>query len=93
MERNEVMYEEDGATEVAENNDETRSGSGIVGKLIGGLIVAGLAAGAVKLWKKTAPKREAKAIKKLEKKGYVIYKTEEDENCVCEAEFEDVTEK
>lgn len=93
MERNEVMYEEDGATEVAENNDETRSGSGIVGKLVGGLIVAGLAAGAVKLWKKTAPKREAKAIKKLEKKGYVIYKTEEDEDCVCEAEFEDVTEK
>lgn len=93
MERNEVMYEEEVATEVAENNDESRSGSGIVGKLVGGLIVAGLAAGAVKLWKKTAPKREAKAIKKLEKKGYVIYKTEEDEDCVCEAEFEDVTEK
>ena len=93
MENNEVMYEEEVTTEVMENNDETRSGNGIVGKVIGGLIITGLAVGAAKLWKKTAPRREARAIKKLEKKGYMINKPEDDQECVCDAEFEDVTEK
>lgn len=93
MENKEVMYEEEVVTEVTENDDETRSGNGIVGKLVGGLIITGLAVGAAKLWKKTAPRREARTIKKLEKKGYVISKPEDDEECVYDAEFEDVTEK
>lgn len=57
--------------EVAVYDEPDTSGSGCIGKLV----VGGLAIGAaVALWfHKTKDKREAKKIKKLEKKGYVIY--------------------
>ena len=62
---------------------ETSSGSGL-GKalLIVGTVVT---AGAV-LWHKTKDKREARQIKKLEKKGYVICHSDD----VVEAEESDV---
>ena len=65
-------------TEVETCNEPEKSGSGIVGKLIigGGIVAAGVAA-----WLyKTKDQREAKQISKLVKKGYVIYKPEDEED-------------
>lgn len=78
------------ATELEVYEEPVQSGNGIVGKIaVGvGLAVAGAAAF---VWHKTKDKREAKTIRKLEKKGYVIYKTQNEE--VIEAEAEVVSEQ
>lgn len=68
-------YEENENTAIsAEVHDEPieETGNGILGKVIIGLGIA-VAATAAVLYK-TKDKREAKQIKKLEKKGYVITK-------------------
>ena len=80
MNENEIMEMEN---EVEEFEDyeiqETpeRSGNGILGKIILGTVLAGGAAAAV-LIHKNRDKIEAKKIERLRKKGYVIYKPEED---------------
>lgn len=92
-----VMAEEIENNEVTElvpaeyHEEPETTGNGIVGKIaVGvGLAVAGAAAF---VWHKTKDKREAKTIRKLEKKGYVISKAIKEEPAV-EAEAEDVSEQ
>lgn len=68
--------------------DSENSGGGILGKVVFVLVAAGTAVG-VALWK-NKDKLEARRIKKLEKKGYVITKPgETEEPKIIEAEFTD----
>ena len=77
-----VTYEERENTEMEVYNDHETSGGGILGKvLVGAGIVA---AGAAALIYKNRDKLEARRIRKLEAKGYVITKPE-----VCEPEKND----
>ena len=77
-------------TEIGNTNvDSENSGGGILGKIVFGLVAAGAAAG-VALWK-NRDKLEARRIKKLEKKGYIITKpSDKDESKVIEADFTEV---
>lgn len=65
-------------TEVEDTYVEPVSNGGIsaVGAFVGGTLVAGAVGGAAWLWNKTKAKREELAVKKLEKKGYIITKAE-----------------
>lgn len=49
------------------------SGNGVVGVVIGGAVAIGAG---VFAWIKTKPKREAKQIEKLRKKGYTVIEPE-----------------
>lgn len=80
MEKNENEAVE---TEQVIEVTETSSGSGL-GKVL--LAVGSVAAVGAVLWHKTKDKREARQIKKLEKKGYVICHTDD----VIETEESDV---
>lgn len=73
-------FEEMENTEVSTINDDFEtSGGGIAGKIVvGTLAVAAVGAGAALLCKnKVKTKIEERRIKKLEKKGYVVYKPDE----------------
>lgn len=56
--------------------EAVNSGNGVLGYILGGLVVAGVTAFVAH---KTKDKLEAKKIEKLRKKGYVIYKAEEED--------------
>lgn len=66
MENNETMEVEIIETEAEEQERSHK------GKIIAGVALAAVTAGAVVLWKKTKAKRTARTIKKLEAEGYVI---------------------
>lgn len=75
---NEVMNEETYDL-VPENNEQVEEGKGsIVPIIIGGLLVSGVAAGVSLGWKKLKGKREERAIRKLEKEGYIVSMPEEE---------------
>lgn len=65
---------------------ETSGGSGIIGKLIIGAVITGAAIGITKLVRKNSSKREEKQIAKLEKKGYIVTKSDA---TVIEADFKE----
>lgn len=72
-------FEEIENTEVNyEDMEPETSDNGIVGKVMVGLVLA-VGGAAAFVWHKTADKREERAIRKLEKKGYVITKVIEDD--------------
>lgn len=75
MNENMKNFEELEVTEVEiiEEDPET-SGNGVVAKVVTTLVVGGLGAFA---WVKTKGKREARTIRNLEKKGYVVMKPED----------------
>lgn len=75
MNENMKNFEELEVTEVEiiEEDPET-SGNGVVAKVVTTLVVGGLGALA---WVKTKGKREARTIRNLEKKGYVVMKPED----------------
>lgn len=74
---NEVM--EETYDLVPENNEQVEEGNGsIVPILIGGLLVSGVAAGVSLGWKKLKGKGTERAIRKLEKEGYIVSMTEEE---------------
>lgn len=67
------------ATELvpAEYHDEPETtGNGIVGKIVVGVVAVGAGVGAL-VWHKNKAEREERAIRKLEKKGYVISKVQD----------------
>lgn len=68
------------ATKVVE--EANVSGNGVVGVVIGGAVAIGAG---VFAWIKTKPKREAKQIEKLRKKGYTVI--EPDANDVDSEDF------
>lgn len=74
MENNEAME-----VEIIEEEAEEQKGSN-KGKIIAGVALAAVTAGAVVLWKKTKAKRTARTIKKLEAEGYVIEAPEDVED-------------
>lgn len=82
--------ENDEVKEVEVCEEPVETGNGIVGKIVVGAIVAGAGVGAL-IWHKTKAKREERAIRKLEKKGYVIYKTQDEE--VIDVEPEVISEQ
>lgn len=82
--------EENETTELEVCEEPVETGNGIVGKIVVGAIVAGAGVGAL-IWHKTKAKREARAIRNLEKKGYVIYKAQDED--VIESEAEVVSEQ
>ncbi len=89
MENNEVMYEEVDTVIDAINEEPVKS-SGVLRKVAYGALFTCAAAVGAWLWKKNEPKREERAIKKLEKKGYVVYMPEADiEDDVTEDESYD----
>lgn len=72
------IYEENEVEEVYEDDDYESKGSGLsFGKIA--LIGTAIAATAAAVIYKNRDKIEARRIKKLRKKGYVVYRTEEDE--------------
>lgn len=74
---NEVMNEETYDL-VPESNEQVEEGNGsIVPIIIGGLLVSGVAAGVSLGWKKLKGKREERAIRNLEKAGYIVSMPEE----------------
>lgn len=96
----EERFEEMNNVEVDETNEETRkSNAGLIG-IGAGLVAAGVVGGIAlfrknkgKIADKKAAKQakaEAKQIEKLEKKGYVVYRTEDvveiEEECPEETE-------
>lgn len=86
---NEVMNEETYDL-VPGSNEQVEEGNGsIVPIIIGGLLVSGVAAGVSLGWKKLKGKREERAIRSLEKAGYIVSMPEEEFE---EEEFEDVVE-
>lgn len=85
----EMMTYEELNVENTEVNEETyvepkSSGISTVGAFVGGTLVAGAVGVGAWLLNKTKDKREAAVVKKLEKKGYVVYKAEEIEDAVVE---------
>jgi hypothetical protein len=79
MNENEIMemeneMEEFEDCEIQETTEN--SGNGILGKVLLGTVLAGGAVAAILY--KNRKKLEAKKIERLRKKGYVIYKPEED---------------
>lgn len=76
-------------TDVEVYEEPAKSGNGIVGKIVVGTAVAVAGVGAL-VWHKTKAKREERTIRKLEKKGYVISKVQDD---VIEVEAEVVSEQ
>lgn len=75
---NEVMNEETYDL-VPESNGQVEEGNGsIVPIIIGGLLVSGVAAGVGLGWKKLKGKREERAIRNLEKAGYIVSMPEEE---------------
>lgn len=85
---NETMVEEN-TTDLVPQNDyepiEEEEGS-IVPVVIGGLLIAGAAAGIGLGWKKIKAHSEKRQLKKLEKKGYTIIPPDSYEEDVVEAE-------
>lgn len=84
-------------TDVEVYEEPTKSGNDIVGKIAVGAVAVGAGVAAL-VWHKTKAKREERAIRKLEKKGYVIYKDQPEEAIEVEAEVvseqnEDVQEE
>lgn len=73
------------ATELEVYEESAKSGNGIAGKIAIGVVAAAAGVGAL-VWHKTKAKREERAIRKLEKKGYVIYKDQPEEAIEVEAE-------
>lgn len=72
--------------------DSENSGGGILGKVVLGLVAGAVAVG-VAVWK-NKDKLEARRIKKLEKKGYIITKpSDTGDDKIIEAEFTDTTEE
>lgn len=83
---NEVMNEETYDL-VPENNEQVEENGSIVPPiLIGGLLVSGVAAGVSLGWKKLKGKGTERAIRKLEKEGYIVSMPEEEYE---EEDFED----
>lgn len=78
------------AAELEVYEEPVKTGNGIAGKLAVGIGIA-VAGATAFVWHKTKAKREQRAIRKLEKKGYVIYKDEPTE--VVEVEAEVVSEQ
>ena len=87
-EENNAIVEETKDVETVESTETENAGSGIVGKLIKGLLVVGLGTG-VALYAtrdKRKARRKAKAIEELQKDGYKVYKPEELDEDIIEAE-------
>lgn len=76
-------------TDVEVYEETSKSGNGIVGKIAIGVVGAVVGAGAL-IYYKTKDKREERTIRKLEKKGYVINKAQDD---VIEVKAEIVSEQ
>lgn len=63
--------------EIIELDEEPEtSGGGILGKIVVGTVVAAVGVGAALLYKNKG-KLDERRIKKLEKRGYVVYKTDD----------------
>lgn len=74
-------------TEVIELDDELEtSNGGILGKIVVGTVIAAVGAGAALLYKNRG-KLDEHRIKKLEKKGYAVYKI--DDTVELEDNFDD----
>lgn len=78
-------YETTDMVPVEYNEESESTGNGIVGKIAIGVVAAAAGAGAF-VWYKTKAKREERAIRKLEKKGYVISKVVAESKTVDETE-------
>lgn len=79
MNENEIMEMEDMVNveeEITEALEKSTVGKGLIGKIVVGTILVGGAVAAIVY--KNRNKIEAKKIERLRKKGYVIYKPEED---------------
>ena len=72
--------------EVVMTNEETEEnkGFGTIGKIVAGIVIAGLGAGAI-IYKNRDKFDERKA-RRLEKKGYVVYRPDEVQNDIVEVE-------
>lgn len=73
-EENKYYEENENTAEAAGNEEPEASGNGVVGKIVTTLVVGGLGAFA---WVKTKGKREKRAIRNLEKKGYIVMSPDE----------------
>lgn len=97
MEENMIKLEEidvEGAVDIVEDIVEKNDGS-IKKILIGAVFACGaiVVAAAYKKRDEIEKKKEERAIKKLEKKGYVVYKPENDEKSVeSDSEVEETEE-
>lgn len=74
---NEEMVTIENAEVVEVYEEAEKAGSGIIGKVILGLVAVGIGAGA--LVYKNRDKIEERRIRKLEKKGYVISRPEQND--------------
>ena len=85
-----TMEEIEEVNDVVADEMPEESGKGFAGFIIAGLAIAGGAAAFA--WHKTKNKREERAIRKLEQKGYVITKCDPDETEDVSEEIEDDAE-